>query len=117
MRRIAGAPVSREAQEHVSQAEPPVLHEGGVIQGVLKSMGAGKAREGERLTGAGHGHVVQPTRGGPRRPAANPVPATVQHNNVVELQALGAMGSQQQQDALSAACVTPPLLRLWRLLK
>ena len=112
MRRIAWGPVSRETQEHVAQAESSVeagqlgrgrrqggrrlavQYEWGVLQGILESVRSGKAREGECLTGAGHGHVIQPARGVRVLPAANPVPAAIQHNHVVELKALGAMGRQ-----------------------
>ena len=93
MRRIAGAPVSSEAQEHVSQAEPPVeagqfrrcsrqggrrlavQHKRGVLQSVLESMVSGKAREGECLTGTGHGHVVQQSLGVRVLPGFNTIPS------------------------------------------
>ena len=72
-----------------------------------RGCGLGK-RARARVCRAGHGHVVQPARRIRILAVANTIPTTIQHDHVVELQALGAMGGQQQQSALTATYIPRP---------
>ena len=128
MHGMARMSVPGEAQEDIAQAEPPITpgklrrwrrefdgwltaqHGGGANQGILeRRVRPWEAREGEGLPSACHSHVVEPARSVHILAAANAIPASIQHNYVVELQALGAMGCRQQQPALAATYFPCPL--------
>ena len=65
--------------------------------------------QGQRLPGAGHGHVVEPARRVGVFVLAESVPATIEHHHMIELQSLGAVRGHQQESALAAAHVPSPL--------
>ena len=63
----------------------------------------------QRLPGARHGDVIEAARRVRVLVASRPAPAAVQHDDVIELQPLGAVRGHQQQTALAATNLPSPL--------
>ena len=118
-------PASGEAEVDIAQAEATIaeFERGGprgwierrpaqdgrpVWQHVLPATWTLYAREGQRATGAGHGHVEQPPRRVHILSSAGTVPPAGEDDDVIELQALGLV-SGQQQPVLPAVRIPSPL--------
>ena len=63
----------------------------------------------QRLPGARHGDVIETAWRVRVIAASRPVPAAVQHDDVIELQPLGAVGGQQEQSVLAPPDFPSPL--------